>query len=175
MAENRSESSQTPGSRDFVISRVISAPRERVFEAWTDAKHLVRWWGPRQFTCPVCEVDLKVGGKMLTHYDPKGTLGDPNTIENLILSFEPRRMLSIKVGHCPENFPFKSAIKTVWQVLHFEPIGPNRTRLQIIGLGYGSDDESRKLRAFFEKGNAYTLKKLQDKLASQGTKAASKG
>ena len=62
------------------------------------------------------DVDLKVGGKMLTHYDPKGKLGDPNTIENLILSFEPRRMLSIKVGHCPEKFPFKNAIKTVWQV-----------------------------------------------------------
>jgi hypothetical protein len=46
--------------------------------------------------------------------------------------------------------------------MHFEPLGPARTRLQLIGLGYGPDEESRKLRAFFQKGNAYTLKKLQD-------------
>ncbi len=161
---------QAEKSADRLVTEgIIEAPVDEVWAALCTKEGLESW------NVAHADVDLKVGGKMLTHYDPKGTLGDPNTIENLILSFEPRRMLSIKVGHCPESFPFKSAIKTVWQVLHFEPIGPNRTRLQIIGLGYGSDDESRKLRDFFEKGNAYTIKKLQDKLASQGTKAASKG
>ena len=153
----------------LVTEGIIDAPVEEVWTALCTKEGLESW------NVAHADVDLKVGGKMRTHYDPKGTLGDPNTIENMILSFEPRRMLSIKVGHCPEAFPFKSAIKSVWQVLHFEPIGPTRTRLQIIGMGYGSDDESRKLRAFFEKGNAYTLKQLQDKLAVKGTKSVSKG
>ena len=51
------------------------------------------------------DVDLKVGGKMLTHYDPKGRIGDPDTIENTILSFEPKRMLSIKVANPAGEVP----------------------------------------------------------------------
>ena len=45
------------------ITRTINAPRERVFQAWTDPAHLHRWWGVREdFTAPITEVDLRVGG-----------------------------------------------------------------------------------------------------------------
>src|SRR5438132_407028 len=47
--------------REFVISRTFDAPRELVFEAWTDPKHVAGWWGPRFFTAR-CEVDLRPGG-----------------------------------------------------------------------------------------------------------------
>ena len=36
--------------RAIVITRVYDAPRERVFKAWTDPDHFVRWWGPNGFT-----------------------------------------------------------------------------------------------------------------------------
>ncbi len=45
----------------FVISREFDAPRELVFNAWTDPKHLVQWWGPRGFTNPVCDWDARPG------------------------------------------------------------------------------------------------------------------
>ncbi len=48
--------------KDFVISRVFDAPRELVWKAWTDPKHVANWWGPRDFTNPVCELDVRVGG-----------------------------------------------------------------------------------------------------------------
>jgi len=48
--------------RDFVISRVLAAPRELLWKAWTDAKHLAEWWGPHAFTNPVCEMDVRPGG-----------------------------------------------------------------------------------------------------------------
>ena len=41
-----------------------------------------------------------------------------------------------------------------------------------MGTGYGDDEESQKLRSFFERGNAYTLKKLQEKFAAKDPKAA---
>jgi uncharacterized protein YndB with AHSA1/START domain len=47
---------------EFKISRVFDAPRERVFEAWTDPKHFAQWWGPVGFTNPVCRIDLRSGG-----------------------------------------------------------------------------------------------------------------
>jgi uncharacterized protein YndB with AHSA1/START domain len=108
------------------------------------------------------EIDLKVGGKMLTHYSAEGKIGDPNTIENIILAFEPKKMLTIQVGKAPDKFPFKEAIKNVWHVMYFEDAGDGRTRFRLVGLGYGTDEESKKLRAFFEKGNAFTLKKMQE-------------
>jgi len=50
--------------REFVITREFAAPRELVFKAWTDPKHLAQWWGPKGFTNPVCEWDARPGGKI---------------------------------------------------------------------------------------------------------------
>jgi len=44
------------------IERTFSAPRELVFDAFTKAEHLARWWGPHQFDAPLCEVDARPGG-----------------------------------------------------------------------------------------------------------------
>lgn len=45
-----------------VIARILKAPRERVFKAWTDPKQMAQWWGPAVFTTPVCEMDVRPGG-----------------------------------------------------------------------------------------------------------------
>jgi uncharacterized protein YndB with AHSA1/START domain len=143
---------------DQVVSEgVIEAPVEAVWAALTTKE------GQESWNVAHAEVDLKVGGKMRTHYDPKGILGDPNTIEHVILAFEPNRMFAQQVVHSPEKFPFKDAIRKMWTVIHFEDAGPGRTRLRVVGVGYGDDEESRKLKAFFAKGNDYTIKKLQAK------------
>lgn len=47
---------------DLLLTRVFDAPRELVWKAWTDPKHLVQWFGPHGFTNPVCELDLRPGG-----------------------------------------------------------------------------------------------------------------
>ncbi len=52
---------KTPAN-DFVLTRIFDAPRALVFKAWTDPKHLAQWWGPKDFTNPVCELDLRPGG-----------------------------------------------------------------------------------------------------------------
>jgi uncharacterized protein YndB with AHSA1/START domain len=46
----------------FLMTRELNAPREAVFKAWTDPAHLARWWGPKGFTNPVCELDVRPGG-----------------------------------------------------------------------------------------------------------------
>lgn len=52
-----------PADRVLIITRTIAAPRELVFKVWTQPEHLVRWWGPKDFTLPVCEQDFRTGGK----------------------------------------------------------------------------------------------------------------
>jgi uncharacterized protein YndB with AHSA1/START domain len=144
-----------------VNEAVIEAPVDAVWAALTTND------GQESWNVAHAEIDLKIGGKMRTHYDPKGRIGDPNTIENTILCFEPRRMLAIQVTNSPEKFPYKNAIKQMWTVLYFEDAGPSRSRLRLVGTGYGADEESKKLRNFFDKGNAYTLQKLQEKFAGK--------
>lgn len=48
----------------LTITRTIQVPRERVFQAWTEPAHLLRWWGAQEgWTTPIVEVDLRVGGR----------------------------------------------------------------------------------------------------------------
>jgi uncharacterized protein YndB with AHSA1/START domain len=47
--------------REIVISRVIDAPRELVFEAFTEVRHLSRWWGPEGFTTTTRAFEFRVG------------------------------------------------------------------------------------------------------------------
>ena len=51
-----------PMEREIVITRVYDAPRELVFRAWTDPKHMARWWGPKHFTNRVEQMDVRPGG-----------------------------------------------------------------------------------------------------------------
>lgn len=57
--------SDTQQTQDLVIERVFDAPVERVWEAWTDPEQMKKWWGPKDFTAPTVEIDLKEGGKYL--------------------------------------------------------------------------------------------------------------
>src|SRR5881628_3792854 len=63
-----------PKTSELVIRRTFDAPRERVWKAWTDPESFKRWFGPRGFTIPSCEIDLRVGGKYLyCMRSPEGT------------------------------------------------------------------------------------------------------
>ncbi len=52
---------------ELTITRIINSPRDLVWKVWTDSKHLAKWWGPHKFTNPVCDIDVKPGGKILIH------------------------------------------------------------------------------------------------------------
>lgn len=59
----------------LVLERVFDAPRNLVFKAWTTPEHLARWWGPKDFTNPVCELDVRPGGTILIHMtSPEGVV-----------------------------------------------------------------------------------------------------
>jgi len=54
----------TPSEREIRIERHFNAPRSLVYAAWSDPKHVPRWMsGPEGWSMPVCEIDLRPGGK----------------------------------------------------------------------------------------------------------------
>ena len=98
--------------REIVIARVIDAPRELVFEAFTEVRHLSQWWGPEGFTTTTRSFQFSVGGEWIfVMHGPDGTdyqewiswteiapptriallhgesRGDPNAFES-VLTFE---------------------------------------------------------------------------------------
>ncbi len=59
---HQSHQAAPTADREIVLSRVFDAPRELVFRAWTDARHIAQWWGPNGFTTTVQEMDVRPGG-----------------------------------------------------------------------------------------------------------------
>ena len=51
-----------PADRVLSITRTFAAPRELVFKVWTQPEHLARWWGPKGFSTPTCQMDARPGG-----------------------------------------------------------------------------------------------------------------
>lgn len=142
-------------SSSFAQEAVIHAPVAEVWKVWSTSE------GYKQTGVALAEVDLRIGGLIRSRYSAKGLLGDEETIENRILAYEPRRMIAFRIDRPPKSFPFKEAWKTTWFVVTLTDLGDGRTHIRAASMGFGTDEESVKMRKFFEDGNALTLSVLQ--------------
>ena len=62
------------GQASVTLTRIFDAPRALVWKAWTDPKMMAQWFGPRGFSNPVCELDVRVGGSLrVVMRGPDGT------------------------------------------------------------------------------------------------------
>ncbi len=92
----QNHSTSTQSDREIVITRIFNAPRELVFKAWTEAKHIEQWWGPEGFTTRVTEMDLRPGGQWCyvmissdgTEYPAQGVFREIVAPERLVTSDE---------------------------------------------------------------------------------------
>lgn len=68
------EATSATADREIVVSRVIDAPPALVFEAFTEVRHLSRWWGPDGFTTTTRSFEFRVGGEWdFVLHGPDGT------------------------------------------------------------------------------------------------------
>jgi uncharacterized protein YndB with AHSA1/START domain len=63
MTAPKNNPAENSADREIVITREFSAPRELVWEAMTNPKHVVNWWGPRGFSTTIEKMDFRVGGE----------------------------------------------------------------------------------------------------------------
>ncbi|BBH24872.1 activator of HSP90 ATPase [Paenibacillus baekrokdamisoli] len=75
MAEEQAVNSTftSVNNNELLVKRVLNAPRELVYQTWTDPEHLPHWWGPRGFTITTHEIDVRPGG--VWHYIMHGPDG----------------------------------------------------------------------------------------------------
>ncbi len=147
--------------KPILNSDIVDAAPAQVWEAFTTKA------GQESWQVAHADIDLRVGGLLRTHYAKEGKIGDENTIQSLILSFDPERMLSLRIVHPPRKFPFKTAAKSVWTLIYFEPVDAEHTRVTVKMLGWTDTEEARKMRTFFASGNRWVLDKLKAHFAQR--------
>ncbi|WP_321367759.1 SRPBCC family protein [Pseudomonas extremaustralis] len=107
-----------PAEFELSISRLIDAPRSRVFRAWTEPALLQQWWGPHGMTTPECEMNLWVGGLFRTLMRaPDGTEYPTQGVFLDIIA--PRRLVftdAFMPGWIPSGKPFMTAEVTLQEV-----------------------------------------------------------
>ena len=102
MAETKSSSAAGQARQELLLSRIYGAPRSLVFKAWTDSNQMARWWGPRGFSNPVCELDVRPGG--LIRIDMRGPNGSIYPMKGVFHEIvEPERLVFTSTAMEDEN------------------------------------------------------------------------
>jgi uncharacterized protein YndB with AHSA1/START domain len=151
-----------PDERTIVITRVFDAPRELVFKAWTDPKHVAQWWGPQGFTSPLCEMDLRVGGVFRVHmrgpdgvtYPCKGVYREVREPERIVYSGEAEEG---SVG-CGAGLPPRALVTVTFTERDGKTTVTIHTRLQ------SAADREAAVQTGFNAGWASSLDRLADHL-----------
>lgn len=100
---------------ELSISRLIDAPRTKVFRAWTEPELFAQWWGPHGMTTPICEMELWVGG--LFHTVLRAPDGSEYPSQGVFLEiFAPQRIVftdAFRPGWIPSKKAFMTVIVTL--------------------------------------------------------------
>jgi uncharacterized protein YndB with AHSA1/START domain len=158
-ASNETASPANPMEREITIARIFDAPPELVFHAWTEPAHLARWFGPRCFTNPVCEVDFRVGGKW--RIVMRGPDGTDYPCGGVYREIEPaRRLVFTNIATDGEGKPVLDGLTTVI----FEPHGA-QTKLTVHMRATGLVPYAPQMLAGMHAGWSQSLDKLGELLA----------
>ena len=152
----------SPSARcDVTITRVIDAPRSRVYRMWTEAQRLAQWWGPQNFTNPVCEVDARPGGAIRIHMRAPDGVVHPmsGTFRDLVA---PERLVFTTVAEDQEGNPLLEGLTTV---TFDEQNG--KTTLTVQSGAVGLAPVAPQMLAGMESGWTQSLERLAATLAKQ--------
>jgi uncharacterized protein YndB with AHSA1/START domain len=141
-----------PGEPEITYQRILNAPRELVFEVWTQPQHITKWWGPNGFTNTTQQMDVRSGGvwDSIMH-GPDGT-----DYKNHIVYDEVTP---------PERLVFTNVSGKFQSVVTFEKHG-NQTRLTMQTIFESAEQRDRTIKAVNAvEGGKQTLGRLVDYLA----------
>ncbi len=142
--------------REITITRIFDAPRAVVFKAWTDAKEIAKWWGPKGFTNPVCELDPRVGGAIRIHMRaPDGAIYPMDGEVREIVP--PERLVFTNNALDGDGNRIIEGFTTVI----FEETGGGKTKLTLHTRGVAIADIAVKYLQGMEMGWTMSIDKLQ--------------
>jgi uncharacterized protein YndB with AHSA1/START domain len=141
MVARETDASAT-ADREIVTTRLLNAPRELVFDAWTDPKHVVKWWGgPRGFRTTTHEIDVRVGGKWrFTMHGPDGVDYPNRTVYEEVV--RPERLVYSHGGNKPGDADVAFRVTVT-----FEDVG-GKTRLTMRSVFPSVEERERVVRDY---------------------------
>jgi uncharacterized protein YndB with AHSA1/START domain len=146
--------------RGISITRVFDAPREMIWDAWTDPKQIVQWWGPRGFTSTIHEMDVRPGGVWKsTMHGPDGTDYVNHCVFKEVV--KPELIVYKLTGGRKEDRDLQAEVRWI-----FEAQG-EKTKLTLYMLFPTAEAHERSATAYkvIEGGNE-TLDRLREHLAN---------
>ena len=153
----------TPTEREIRIERVFDAPRDRVFAVYTDPALVPEWWGPRETTTIVDEMDVRTGGRWRfivrdangTETAFRGAYREVAPPERIVQTFEWEPM----AGHV--------SVETAT----FEDLG-DRTKVTTVSLFHTPHERDGMLASGMERGLNETYARLDELLVRLGAATA---
>jgi uncharacterized protein YndB with AHSA1/START domain len=146
--------------KTVVITRVFDAPRAMVFAMWTDAKHLKQWWGPKGFTNPVIELDLRIGGAL--RFVMRGPDGAEYPGEGKFQEITPPERLVFTNGATGAD---GGVVLDGWTTVTFAEQDGDKTLLTLTTRAIARIPIGKSYIAGMEQGWSQSLEKLTDLLA----------
>ena len=158
MSEKNTQAEQT-SDREIVVSRTFDAPRELVWQAMTDPRHVVHWWGPRGFTTTIKTMDVQPGGIWAhTMHGPDGTDYPNKSVFKEVV--KPERIV-YSHGGGREHGPGAHFVAT-WS---FEAVDQDKTKLTIRMVFPSAKDRDFVVKEFGAlEGAKETLERLSEHL-----------
>jgi uncharacterized protein YndB with AHSA1/START domain len=152
------ERSAGPETHDVSVTRLLDAPPEQAWRAWSDGEYVKRWWGPTGFTSPSAEMDFRVGGTSLVCMRAPAEYGGQDmynswTYEEIVeperiaftLAFVDAAGAPLPAGSIPPGVP-----RRVRHLVTLSPADGGRTELTVREYGYATAEARDVSRAGLE-------------------------
>jgi len=158
MAEQTKTTSKLslPSDREIVGSRIMDAPPELVFKAYTDPDLIPRWWGPRRYATIVDKMDLRPGG--VWRFVHRAADGGEYAFNGVYREIVPPKRLVYTFNY--EGAPGHEAVETVT----FEEAEGGKTRMTDHLLFETREERDGMLNSGMEEGAAETIDRLAELL-----------
>ena len=150
----------TPSDREIVVRRAFDAPRDLVFEVWTNPEHVRHWWGWRTSTMIHCEADVRPGGAW--RYVTREESGEEVPFTGVYREVaRPDRLVHTEMYDVP---PFNSGEPAEVTVTFVEDAG--RTTVTVTGLYPSKEVRDAVLESGMEGGAAESYERLAERVAA---------
>lgn len=134
--------------RDLVLTRVIDAPRDKVYRAWTEPELLKQWFAPAPYTTPVAELDVRTGGNnFIVMRDPAG---NDMPLPGVYLEIVPNERIVATNAYSKAWEPSDKPFMTM--VLTFEDAGAGKTKYTALVRHWTAADREAHEKMGFHQG-----------------------
>jgi uncharacterized protein YndB with AHSA1/START domain len=138
----------TTADRDLVLTRIVDAPRDKVYRCWTEPELLKQWFAPKPWTTPHAALDVRPGGANLVVMADENGNEYPNP--GIYLEVVPNEKLVVTDAYTgawePSNKPFMTAVLT------FEDAGAGKTKYTAVAKHWSVEDREAPEKMGFHQG-----------------------